>query len=139
MKLEQIRRLYEAMNDSGLAELSLKIEPHEKIKLTLEDNVSSLLDKEENMAENEEDVEVIETNDKLYEIQSDKVGLFEFDGNGFKAGNTIKKNDILGYVFGIGSKDYIKSPCSGKIVSVETPYGTIADYGKVLFVVEVEE
>ena len=140
MELEEIKRLYNAMNENGMSELSLKIGSDEKIRLKLNDlNTMRISEQQIKPEEENEDVSQVIEENNLYEIQSDKVGLLEFDGVGIKQGDKIKKNDILGYVAGIGSKDYIKSPCNGKIVSIETPYGTIVDYGKVLFVVEVEE
>lgn len=133
MNVEQIQKLYEAMETNGYESLELEIGEGNKIKMKLDaGKLQQPVDLVEDVAE--EDV-IMATQ---IEIRSDKVGTFNFSEKAIMAGDRIKKGEILGTVKGISFQDKIKCSVDGKIVKVAIQPGGVVDYGRLLFLVEID-
>ncbi|PKL48517.1 MAG: hypothetical protein CVV42_09525 [Candidatus Riflebacteria bacterium HGW-Riflebacteria-2] len=135
MEAEQIRKIYEAMNDNGFNSIELELGDDHKIRMQL-DNApvwDSANDAPPEAAEHENGVLSTQV-----EIRSDKVGSFSFAERQLKAGDHIKKGEILGSIKGISFQDRVKCSLDGTIASVEVEPGTIVDYGRLLFVVNID-
>lgn len=136
MEAKQISKLYQAMSANGFSSLDLELGENNRIRLVL-DTVSESIPSEivELIPENG-DVEAITTTQ--VEIRSDKVGTFMFADRQLKAGDRIKKGEILGIVKGISFQDRIKCSLDGEIHRVEVLNGSVVDYGRLLFLVNID-
>ena len=135
MEAEQIRRIYEAMNANGFSNIELELGEDNKIRMQLD--VAPVVA----VAAAGAPELVDETSGPLktqVEIRSDKVGSFSFADRQLKAGEHIKKGEILGLIKGISFQDRVKCSLDGIIASVEVEPGAIVDYGRLLFVVNID-
>lgn len=136
MDANQIKKLYQAMSENGFANLELDLGLQSKIRLTLDTAVEALPSDIIDMLPEDGDEELI-TNTQV-EIRSDKVGTFSFAERQLKAGDRIKKGETLGIVKGISFQDRIKCSLDGVIHSVEAQNGSVVDYGRLLFLVNID-
>jgi biotin carboxyl carrier protein len=130
MDVKNLKKLYETMEDNGFAELELGI-GNEKIKMQLDSQYVAVP-----LVLEEPEVDCLKKTE--LEIRSDKVGNFSFDGSSFKAGDKIEKGALLGTIKGISFQDKVKCLSSGKIAKIAVVEGEVIDYGKLLFVVEID-
>lgn len=134
MEANQIRKIYEAMSRNGFSKLELEFGKNSKLKIQLEDDLQQpeLIDQTESL--NEE----FQPEGTKIEIRSDKVGSFFFADRQLKAGDLIKKGEIIGTIKGISFQDKVKCSLDGVIDSVAVENGSIVDYGRLLFVVNID-
>lgn len=135
MEAEQIRKIYEAMNENGFNSIELELAEDHKIRMQLDQAPARVA-----VAEDQPGVADLEngTLKTQVEIRSDKVGSFAFAERQLKVGDRIKKGETLGSIKGISFQDRVKCSLDGTIASVEVEPGTIVDYGRLLFVVDLE-
>ncbi|MDD3145927.1 MAG: hypothetical protein PHD82_01385 [Candidatus Riflebacteria bacterium] len=137
MEADQIKKLYQAMAENGFSTLELELAEKNRVRLVLDavheefpgDNVAAqlaALDETESPANTQ------------VEIRSDKVGTFAFADRQLKKGDRIKKGEILGLVKGISFQDRIKCSLDGIIRRVEVENGSVVDYGRLLFLVDID-
>ncbi len=134
MEANQIRKIYEAMTRNGFSELELEIGKNSELRIQLEDE---LLNPDIN-AHVEENSDEFQPEGTKIEIRSDKVGSFFFAERKLKAGDYIKKGEIIGNIKGISFQDKVKCSLDGVIDSVAVEDGSIVDYGRLLFVVNID-
>ncbi len=136
MEANQIKKLYQAMTENGFSSLELEIAEKNRVRLVLDsshedfpgDVIAQLADLDE--AESPASTQV--------EIRSDKVGTFAFSERKLRAGDRIKKGETLGLVKGISFQDRIKCSLDGVIHRVEVEDGLVVDYGRLLFLVDID-
>ena len=135
MEAEQIRKIYEAMNENGFKSIELELGEDHKIRMQL-DSATVLAGAAEDLDDTEETAEgPLSTQ---VEIRSDKVGSFAFAERQLKAGDHIRKGETLGSIKGISFQDRVKCSLDGTIANVLVEPGTIVDYGRLLFVVNID-
>jgi len=135
MEAEQIRKIYEAMNENGFNSIELELGEDHKIRMQLDRAPAFATAAESRQDAAEHEAGVLKTQ---VEIRSDKVGSFSFAERQLKAGDRIKKGETLGSIKGISFQDRIKCSLDGTIASVAVEPGTIVDYGRLLFIVDLE-
>lgn len=135
MEAEQIRKIYEAMNENGFNSIELELGEDHKIRMQLDRAPALTTAAEEGREADEHETGALNTQ---VEIRSDKVGSFAFAERQLKVGDRIKKGETLGSIKGISFQDRIKCSLDGTIASVAVEPGTIVDYGRLLFVVDLE-
>lgn len=134
MEVKQIQKLYEAMEANGYESLELELGKKNKIKLKLDQ--ANFLEPETLYEEFEEEEDSISKTQ--IEIRSDKVGTFSFARENLEIGDQIKKGEVLGTVKGISFLDKIKCSVDGRISNIAIQQGGVVDYGRLLFVVEID-
>ncbi len=136
MEAKQIQKLYEAMAVNGFSSLELKLGTSDRLKLVIdspaEEIPTSVLSDLACVHDGED------APNTQVEIRSDKVGVFNFSERRLKKGDRIKKGETLGLVKGISFQDRIKCSLDGIINRVEIEEGTVVDYGRLLFVVDID-
>ncbi len=136
MEANQIKKLYQAMAENGFSSLELELAEKNRVRLVLDsshenfpgDVIAQLADLDE--TESAANTQV--------EIRSDKVGTFTFSERKLKTGDRIKKGETLGLVKGISFQDRIKCSLDGVIHRVEVENGSVVDYGRLLFLVDID-
>lgn len=138
MEANQIKKLYQAMSENGFSTLELELGKKNRVRLTLEQNSTAEMIPGDVLAQlaEAEDSEAPATTQ--VEIRSDKVGTFNFSERKLKAGDRIKKGETLGLVKGISFQDRIKCSLDGVIHKVEVEDGAVVDYGRLLFLVNID-
>lgn len=136
MELNQIKKLYEAMENNGFAKLEVEINGSECLTLKMDQAPDSRQTPGEccDSLKSEEDV----LKNTQIEIRSDKVGVFSFADRVLQVGDRIKKGELLGVVKGISFQDKIKCSAGGTVIKVAIDNGGVVDYGKLLLVVEID-
>ncbi|GAB4283187.1 MAG: hypothetical protein Kow0029_29130 [Candidatus Rifleibacteriota bacterium] len=134
MEVKQIRKLYDVMVANGYESLELELNNSGKLKLrTAADQIYHPV---------QNNIEEISREDNLsatqIEIRSDKIGTFYAGARKLNVGDNIKKGEVLGSVKGISFEDKIKCSVDGKIAKIAIEPGDIVDYGRLLFVVEID-
>lgn len=135
METEQIRKLYEAMSENGFNSIELELEKDHKIRMRL-DSPPVIGSSDLAVCEALEDEDGQKTTQ--IEIRSEKVGSFSFAERELKVGDHINKGEILGSIKGISFQDRIKCSIDGVIAAVAVEPGAIVDYGRLLFVVNID-
>ncbi len=135
MEAEQIRKIYEAMNENGFNSIELELGEDHKIRMQLDRAPALAAVTEDSREAADNGTGAMKTQ---VEIRSDKVGSFSFAERQLKVGDRIKKGETLGSIKGISFQDRIKCSLDGTIASVAVEPGTIVDYGRLLFVVDLE-
>ncbi|MBU1109399.1 MAG: hypothetical protein KKB51_22150 [Candidatus Riflebacteria bacterium] len=135
MEVEQIRRIYEAMDANGFSNIELELGEDNKIRIQLDVPPVVTYTGEALPVFADEANGPVRTQ---VEIRSDKVGFFSFADRQLKVGDRIKKGEILGSIKGISFQDRVKCSLDGVIASVEVEPGLIVDYGRLLFVVNID-
>lgn len=135
MEAEQIKRIYEAMHENGFDHIELELGEDHKIRMQLDRPpvVAAPAVSVPELAENGNGVQRTQV-----EIRSDKVGSFSFADRQLKTGDRIKKGEILGSIKGISFQDRVKCSLDGVIATVAVEPGSIVDYGRLLFVVNID-
>lgn len=136
MEAKQIRRIYEAMADNGFSTIEVAIGPNNKIRLQLDEasQADACVDGIDFPC-SEEAAEIPRTQ---VEIRSDKVGVFSFADRQLQVGDTIRKGEILGTIKGISFQDKVKCSLDGVLETVFIENGSVVDYGRLLFVVNID-
>ncbi len=135
MNSEKIKKLYTAMSENGFNELELEIGGDEKIRLVLESQTNEYLQPGNFVEDNLDSDDVIEKTQ--LEIRSDKVGVFNFTDKKIELGMTVEKGEILGSIKGISFKDNIKCAVGGVLSEINVQEGTVVDFGKLLFMIDL--
>jgi len=135
MEAEQIRKIYEAMNENGFNSIELELAEDHKIRMQLDRTPVLAAVAEEHLGAADHETGTLKTQ---VEIRSDKVGSFAFAERQLKVGDRIKKGETLGSIKGISFQDRVKCSLDGTIASVAVEPGTIVDYGRLLFVVDLD-
>ncbi len=130
MDVKNLKRLYETMENNGFAKLELGI-GNEKIKMQLDSQYVAAP-----MVVEEPETDCLKKTE--LEIRSDKVGNFSFGDSNFMVGDEIEKGVLLGTIKGISFQDKVKCSASGKIARIAVAEGEVIDYGKLLFVIEID-
>lgn len=136
MEANQIKKLYQAMTENGFSSLELELAEKNRVRLVLDSSKEGCPD---DVIAQLADLDATEAPaNTQVEIRSDKVGTFAFSERRLKAGDRIKKDEILGLVKGISFKDRIKCSLDGVISRVEVEDGAVVDYGRLLFLVDID-
>lgn len=136
MEAEQIKKLYQAMSENGFSSLELELGENNRVRIALDNRRDEIpVDVLSDLALVEDEEPVASTQ---VEIRSDKVGTFSFAGRVLQAGDRIKKGEALGVVKGISFQDRIKCSLDGVISRVEIEEGAVVDYGRLLFLVNID-
>ncbi len=135
MEAEQIRKIYEAMNENGFNSIELELADDHKIRMQLDR--APVMPAAVQAHHEAPEIEAGSQRTQV-EIRSDKVGSFAFAERQLKAGDRIKKGETLGSIKGISFQDRVKCSLDGTIASVAVEPGTIVDYGRLLFVVNID-
>ncbi len=136
MEANQIRKIFEAMSENGFSNLELEIGPNSKIRLKL-DHACEYAPAAGELAEMKCDA-TVEIPRTQVEIRSDKVGSFSFADRQLVPGDAIRKGEILGTIKGISFQDKVKCSLDGFIETVFVENGSVVDYGRLLFVVNID-
>lgn len=136
MELNQIKKLYEAMENSGFAKLEVEINGSECLTLKM-DQANDSRQAPGDCCDGLKSEEDVLKNTQI-EIRSDKVGVFSFAERVLQVGDHIKKGELLGVVKGISFQDKIKCSASGTVIKVAIDNGGVVDYGKLLLAVEID-
>ncbi len=136
METKQIKKLYQAMTDHGFSCLDLKLGENDRIKIVtdnpaIEHSAGDFLE----FADLDDDNPPHPTQ---VEIRSDKVGVFAFSDRRLQPGDHIKKGETIGLVKGISFQERIKCSLDGIISRVEVAADDVVDYGRLLFVVDID-
>ncbi|MGM0598536.1 MAG: biotin/lipoyl-containing protein [Candidatus Rifleibacteriota bacterium] len=135
MEVNQMRRLYEAMEANDFEELELELGKKQRLKIKLDRQFMA----EEPVAVADIETEELTGPDRTFiEIRSDKVGTFSSGDKSLNNGDKIKKGEILGTVNGISFQDKIKCSVNGTVARINIQDGDVVDYGKLLFEVEID-
>lgn len=103
MEANQIKKLYQAMTENGFSSLELELAEKNRVRLVLDSSKEGCPD---DVIAQLADLDATEAPaNTQVEIRSDKVGTFAFSERRLKAGDRIKKDEILGLVKGISFKD----------------------------------
>ncbi len=135
MEAEQIRKIYEAMHANGFNSIELELAEDHKIRMQLDIPTIKAVAGGVCLESAEADNSVPDTQ---VEIRSDKVGSFSFADRQLKVGDRIKKGEILGSIKGISFQDRVKCSLDGVIAMVAVEHDSIVDYGRLLFVVNID-
>lgn len=135
MEAEQIRKIYEAMHANGFNSIELELAEDHKIRMQLDIPTIKAVAGGVCLESAEADNSVPDTQ---VEIRSDKVGSFSFADRQLKVGDRIKKGEILGSIKGISFQDRVKCSLDGVIAMVAVEPDSIVDYGRLLFVVNID-
>lgn len=135
MDVNQMRRLYEAMEANDFEELELELGKKQRMKIKLDRQYMVEEPVVGHGSEAEEDVGPDRT---FIEIRSEKVGTFSFGNKSLNTGDRIKKGETLGTVNGISFQDNITCSVDGTLARISIKDGDVVDYGKLLFEVEIE-
>jgi len=90
MEAEQIRKIYEAMNENGFNSIELELGEDHKIRMQLDRTPVLAAVAEEHLGAADHETGTLKTQ---VEIRSDKVGSFAFAERQLKVGDRIKKGD----------------------------------------------
>jgi biotin carboxyl carrier protein len=132
MELNSLKKLYKAMETNGFNEMELEMDG-EKVKMQLDARTYQVA---EPVQDNSTEKDVIEKTQ--IEIRSDKVGIFSFADISIEPEATIKKGQTLGTIKGISFQDKIQCSVNGKLSKIAIEEGEVVDYGRLLFVVEID-
>lgn len=135
MEANQIKKLFEAMSVNGFSSLELTLGKSNRVRLRLEDLDSQAVSDSCIAGQNDAEETIPRTQ---VEIRSDKVGIFSFDERSFTAGDVLRKGETLGTIRGISFQDKVKCSLDGTIASVLVESGDVVDYGRLLFVVNID-
>lgn len=135
MEVEQIRKIYEAMHANGFSSIELELAEDHKIRMQLDTAPVSTVASDVCLESAEADNGALDTQ---VEIRSDKVGSFSFADRQLKVGDRIKKGEILGSIKGISFQDNVKCSLDGVLAVVAVEPDSIVDYGRLLFVVNID-
>lgn len=138
MEANQIKKLYQAMSENGFSTLELELGKKNRVRLTLEQTSAAEMIPGDVLAQLAEVEDSEAPASTQVEIRSDKVGTFNFSDRKLKAGDRIKKGETLGLVKGISFQDRIKCSLDGVIHKVEVEDGAVVDYGRLLFLVNID-
>ena len=136
METKQIKKLYQAMNEHGFTCLDLKIGESDRIRIVTDNPAPEPVS-----AANSEFAGLDDDNlphPTQVEIRSDKVGVFAFSDRHLQPGDHIRKGEIIGLVKGISFQERIKCSLDGIISRVEVEAGDVVDYGRLLFIVDID-
>ncbi|NCB38137.1 MAG: hypothetical protein EOM80_05145 [Erysipelotrichia bacterium] len=136
MDANQIKKIYQAMSENAFSSLELELGKMNRIRLVLDSASNALVSEIVELPSEVDDKEAI--SNTQVEIRSDKVGTFFFAERQLKSGDRIKKGETLGMVKGISFQDRIKCSLDGEIGSVKVENGAIVDYGRLLFLVNID-
>lgn len=134
MEVSQIKTLYDAMIENDYESLEVELKSHGKLFLKLEKSNPVFFSQS-----TQKEVSEQEQKTTQIEIKSDKVGVFSFASEPLQPGEAIKKNQALGFVKGISFQDKISCSVDGTIESVEVNEGDVVDFGRLLFVVNLND
>lgn len=137
MEANQIRKIFEAMTENGFSNLELEIGQNSKLRMKLDHACENGSADDESFAEMKSDA-TIEIPRTQVEIRSDKVGSFSFADRQLLPGDAIRKGEILGTIKGISFQDKVKCSLDGFIETVFVENGSVVDYGRLLFVVNID-
>jgi biotin carboxyl carrier protein len=135
MEANQIRKIYEAMARNGFSNLELEIGTESRIRLQLEEDCHNA---QPAVAPGEATDNAADIRNTQMEIRSDKVGSFFFAERQLKPGDAIRKGEIIGIIKGISFQDKVKCSLDGILHRVEVENGSIVDYGRLLFIVNID-
>ncbi|TDT67853.1 biotin carboxyl carrier protein [Hypnocyclicus thermotrophus] len=133
MEFKEIKNIINILNETDLIEIDVTF-GKERVFIKKDNVVKQVLKstkapKKEEMSKKE-----------LIEIKSQNVGniiLLNKTGEPIvKKGQSIKEGEVLAYIESVGLKAEVKSPVNGIISDVLLADGDLADYGKILFLIE---
>lgn len=136
---EFLEELIKIGKEAGVYEISLEKEDEFSLKLSFPQSITAEPCLTTVETQQEEEVQEIKRN--IVEVKSMFVGKFSFlDPTGkkieVKAGDSVKKGQVIGGIEVLGIIQKVESPVNGKILEILTDEGKIVQYGQVLFRVE---
>jgi len=139
MDTEQIKRLYEALHKEGFSFIDLHHQGN-RIRMVI-DSIRKTSDepKAKTITVADNRIETHTPTSNLVNINSERVGIFSFGKSPVVLHQVIEKGAVVGFIKGISFQDQVKSPVKGKISTVHVREGDIVEFGRLLFIVELEK
>ncbi len=134
MEAKQIKKIHEAMEEHGFESIELELGKNRRLRLQLEKGIGQKPVLVEALTSEKEEL----IKNTQIEIRSDKVGSFYFADRQLKAGDKISKGEVIGSIKGISFKDSVKCSVDGVLQSAAVENGSVVDYGRLLFIVDIE-
>lgn len=133
MEFKEIKDIINILNETDLTEIDVTV-GKERVFIK-KDNVVKQVVKSNKVAKKE----ALPKKD-IVEVKSQNVGnIILLNKTGeliVKKGQSVKEGEVLAYIESVGLKSEVKAPISGIISDVLLSNGDVADYGKVLFLIE---
>jgi acetyl-CoA carboxylase biotin carboxyl carrier protein len=133
LEFKEIKDIINILNETDLTEIDVTV-GKERVFIK-KDNVVKQVVKSNKVAKKE----ALPKKD-IVEVKSQNVGnIILLNKTGeliVKKGQSVKEGEVLAYIESVGLKSEVKAPISGIISDVLLSNGDVADYGKVLFLIE---